>query len=98
MIVAHELQTGSDSRRAAAEEALWHFPAGRSSVQVRQLLGQRDFVVQHPDIASRLLTRAAQSSTAGLEEVLIRLEHFRYRFWSPGLMRVALKARELRVR
>jgi hypothetical protein len=98
VLVAHELQTGSDSRRAAAEEALWHFPAARSSVQVRQLLGRRDFVVQHPDIAARLLTRAAQSGTAGLEDVLIRLEHFRYRFWNPGLMRVALKARELRVR
>ena len=60
--------------RAAAEEALWHFPAARSSVQVRNLLERRDFVVQHPDIASRLLTRAAQSSTAGLEDVLVRLD------------------------
>jgi len=97
-LVAQQLQTGNAARRASAEEALWHFPVARSSVQVRKLLEQRDFVVRHPDIASRLLTRAAQSGTAGLEEVLIRLEHFRYRFWNPGLVRVALKARGLRVR
>jgi hypothetical protein len=96
--VAHQLLTGNAARRAAAEEALWHFPVARSSVQVRQLLERRDFVVQHPEIASRLLARAAQSSTAGLEDVLIRLEHFRYRFWNPGLVRMALKARELRLR
>jgi len=97
-LVAQQLQTGNAARRASAEEALWHFPVARSSVQVRKLLERRDFVVRHPDIASRLLTRAAQSGTAGLEEVLIRLEHFRYRFWNPGLVRVALKARGLRVR
>ena len=97
-LVADQLRTGNGARRAAAEEALWHFPVDRSSVQVRKLLERRDFVVQHPEIASRLLTRAAQSGTAGLEEVLIRLEHFRYRFWNPGLVRVALKARELRAR
>ena len=97
-LVADQIRTGNAARRAASEEALWHFPVARSSVEVRKLLERRDFVVQHPDIASRLLTRTAQSGTAGLEEVLIRLEHFRYRFWNPGLVRVALKARELRVR
>jgi hypothetical protein len=97
-LVADQLRTGNAARRAASEEALWHFPVARSSVEVRKLLERRDFVVQHPDIASRLLTRTAQSGTAGLEEVLIRLEHFRYRFWNPGLVRMALKARELRVR
>jgi hypothetical protein len=97
-LVADQLRTGDAARRAASEEALWHFPVAHSSVEVRKLLERRDFVVQHPDIASRLLTRTAQSGTAGLEEVLIRLEHFRYRFWNPGLVRMALKARELRVR
>jgi hypothetical protein len=97
-LVADQLRTGNAARRAASEEALWHFPVARSSVEVRKLLERRDFVVRHPDVASRLLTRTAQSGTAGLEEVLIRLEHFRYRFWNPGLVRVALKARELRVR
>jgi len=96
--VAHQVLNGSAGRRAAAEEALWHFPVARATAQVRQLLERRDFVVQHPEVASRLLSRAAQGGTAGFEEVLIRLEHFRYRFWNPGLVRVALKARELRAR
>jgi hypothetical protein len=30
--------------------------------------------------------------------VLAELEPLRFRFWNPGLVRVALKARELRVR
>jgi hypothetical protein len=65
--VADQIRTGNAARRAASEEALWHFPPDRSSVQVRKLLERRDFVVQHPEIASRLLTRAAQSGTAGLD-------------------------------
>jgi hypothetical protein len=97
-LVAEQLRTGNAARRATAEEALWRFPAAQAGDQARQLLEQRDFVIRHPDIAARLLTRAAQSSTGGLADVLIRLEHFRYRFWNPGLVRVALKARELRGR
>ena len=61
-------------------------------------MGRRDFVVQHPDVAARLLARAAHAGTQGLEEVLAELEPLRFRFWNPGLVRVALKARELRVR
>ena len=38
-LVARQLQAGSVRRRAAAEEALWHFPAARAAAQVRQLLG-----------------------------------------------------------
>ena len=97
-LVACQLQAGSIRRRAAAEEALWHFPAARAATQVRQLLGCRDFVVQHPEVAARLLDRAAHAGTHGLEEVLAELEPLRFRFWNPGLVRVALKARELRVR
>jgi hypothetical protein len=97
-LVARELQVGSVGRRAAAEEALWHFPAAPAAAQVRQLLGSRDFVVQHPDVAARLLTRAAHAGTDGLEKVLAEIEPLRFRFWNPGLVRVALKARELRMR
>jgi hypothetical protein len=97
-LVAEQLRTGNAARRATAEEALWHFPTAQAGVQVRQLLERRDFVLEHPEIVSRLLTRAAQAGTAGLEGVLARLEHFKYRFWNPRLVRVALKARELRVR
>jgi hypothetical protein len=96
-LVARQLQAGN-VRSAAAEEALWHFPAARAAAQVRQLLGSRDFVVQHPAVAGRLLDRAAHAGTHGLEQVLAELEPLRFRFWSPGLVRVALKARELRVR
>jgi hypothetical protein len=100
-LVARQIQAGpaaSAGRRAAAEEALWHFPAARAAAQVRALLGSRDFVVQHPDIAARLMARAAHTGTSGLDDVLADLEPLRFRFWNPGLVRVALKARELRVR
>jgi hypothetical protein len=96
-LVARQLQAGN-VRSAAAEEALWHFPAARAAAQVRQLLGSRDFVVQHPAMAGRLLDRAAHTGTHGLEQVLAELEPLRFHFWNPGLVRVALRARELRVR
>lgn len=97
-LVARQVQAGNVRSCAAAEEALWHFPAARAAAQVRQLLGSRDFVVQHPAVAGRLLDRAAHAGTHGLEQVLAGLEPLRFRFWSPGVVRVALKARELRVR
>jgi hypothetical protein len=99
-LVAGRLQAGRIERRAAAEEALWRFPSAHARAQVRQLLGRREFVVGSPDLASRLLTRAANSGagTAGLQDVLAGIESLRFRFWNPGLVRVALKARELRAR
>jgi HEAT repeat protein len=97
-LVSRQIREGSIGRRAAAEEALWHFPPGQTAAQVRQFLGSRDFVVQHPQMASRLLDRAAQARTEGLEDVLARLEQLRFRFWKPHVVRVARKARELRVR
>jgi hypothetical protein len=97
-LVSRQIREGSIGRRAAAEEALWHFPPGQTAAQVRQFLSSRDFVVQHPQTASRLLDRAAQARTEGLEDVLARLEPLRFRFWKPHVVRVALKARELRVR
>jgi hypothetical protein len=97
-LVARQLQAETPKRRAAAEEALWHFSADQASVQVRRLLGSREFVVQHPDAAGRLLARAAQAGTSGLDKVLEELEGLRFHFWKPGLVRVALKARELRAR
>ena len=99
-LVARRLQAGRVERRAAAEEALWRFPAAHARAQVRQLLGSRDFVLGHPDLASRLLTRAASSGagTDSLQDVLPEIESLRFHFWNPGLVRVALKARELRTR
>jgi hypothetical protein len=96
-LVAQQVQAGTVGRRAA-EEALWHFPTARATAQVRQLLGSRDFVAQHPDVATRLLTRAAHAGAEGLQDVIAELEPLRFHFWNPGLVRVALKARELRER
>jgi hypothetical protein len=97
-IVARQLQSSDDKRRAAAEEALWHLPAARIAGQVRQLLADREFVMRHPEVASRLLARATPGGADGLDQVLAELEPLRFRFWNPGLARVGLKARELRLR
>jgi hypothetical protein len=96
-LVAKQLQFGKVARRAA-EEALWHMPAARAAVQVHQLLGNRDFVMQNPEVAERLLSRAAHAGTDGLQDVIAGLEPLRFHFWNPRLMRVAAKARELRAR
>jgi hypothetical protein len=97
-IVAKQLQKGSVRGRAAAEEALWHFPPARAAALVRELLGSHDFVLQQPAIVTHLLDRAAKAGIDGLDPVLADLEPLRFRFWNPGLVRVALKARELRAR
>ena len=98
--VAAHVQDGPAEQRAAAEEALWRLPADSARALVRQLLGSRHFVVEHPDLASRLLTRAANTGAGrdGLQEVLAEIEPLRFRFWNPRLVRVALKARELRTK
>ena len=96
--MARQLQNGSDRSRAAAEEALWHFPPARAAALVRELLGNRDFVLQHPATVMHLLDRAAKAGIDGLDPVLAELEPLRFRFWNPSLVRVALKARELRAR
>lgn len=79
----------------AAEEALWHFPTPAASAQVRKLLADRDFVLGHPDVAGRLLDRAAQTGATGLAPVLQTLVPLRFRFWNPALVRVARKAQHL---
>ena len=94
-VVAGHLMNGNAGAKAAAEEALWHFPPAHVATQVRDLLAHREFVRQHPDIAVRLLDRAAQSRPAGLEAVLTGLTPFRFWFWSPSLVRVSRKARVL---
>ncbi len=96
MLVTREILAGHAGRQAAAEEALWHFPPARTGTQVRQLLGDHDFVGRHPEAAARLLARAAHAGTAGLDDVLAALEPLRFHFWQPGVVKVALKARELR--
>lgn len=96
-LVAAHVERGASATRAAAAEALWHFPPAQRSLQLRQLLGRREFVVQNTPIATRLIERAVQTGVPGeLKAVLGNLEGLRFRFWSPALMRVAWKARELR--
>jgi hypothetical protein len=96
--VAHELDAENSGRRAAAEEALWGFPAARAIAQVRRLLQDHDFVVRHPQTALRLLDRATRTDAQGFTDILAGLEHLKFRFWSRDVVKVAQKARELRVR
>jgi hypothetical protein len=96
--VASQIRDGSPFARSAAEEALWHLSPAQTSLQLRDLLGRREFVQQNPQTAARLLDRAAQTGASGLDGVLGDLASLRFRFWSPALVRVAWKARELRDR
>jgi len=91
-IVGLHLHKGNDAVRAAAEEALRHFPPAAAGVAMRDLLGNREFVLQHPQIAVRLIDRAEQAGTTNLEPALRALMPFKYRFWNPALVRVARRA------
>ena len=51
---------------AAAEETLWRFPLPEAHREVTALLARRDFVLKQPQLAGRLLDRAAQAGAAGL--------------------------------
>jgi hypothetical protein len=94
-VVVNELRNGSAGSRAAAEEALWHLPPAQAAAQLRDILGSRDFVVRHPQVAGRLIERAGQSGAEGLAPVLETIAPLRFRFWNPSIVRVARKAREL---
>ena len=97
-VVTKQLQNGNARGRAAAEEALWHFPPARVAAFVRELLGNHEFVLQHPATVTHVLDRAAKAGIEGLDPVLAELEPLRFRFWNPSLVRVAMKAREMRAR
>jgi hypothetical protein len=97
-VVTKQLQNGNARGRAAAEEALWHFPPARVGAFVRELLGNREFVLQNPATVTHVLDRAAKAGIEGLDPVLAEIEPLRFRFWNPSLVRLALKARELRAR
>jgi hypothetical protein len=94
--VARQIRDGSADRRAAAEDALWHFPPAQTATQLRELLRSHEFVMKQPQLAARLIERAGQHKIQGLADVLTPLESLRFRFWKPSLVQVALKARELR--
>jgi HEAT repeats len=94
-LVSAELENNSTWVAGAAEQTLWHFPKAESHHQVRELLGRRDFVLRHPQVAARLLERVAQAGATGLEPTLHGLVPLRYRFWNPALVRVARQARTM---
>ncbi len=93
--VTAQIQNGTGAVRDAAEEALWHFPPSHANAQLRELIARREFVLQNPQIAERLLERAAGAGASGLEPSLAALVGLRFRFWNPALVRVGRKAREL---
>jgi hypothetical protein len=97
-VVGTQIQSGTPVARAAAEEALWHLPPALTAAQLRDILSQRDFVVQNPLVVSRLIERAAQTKASGLDDALAEIEAMRFRFWKPGIVKMALKAKELRTR
>jgi HEAT repeat protein len=94
-IVALHLRQGSDAVRAAAEEALRHFPPAPAAAALRELLGDREFVLHHPQAAARLLDRARQAGLTDLDAAMRTLMPLRFRFWNPALVRIALKARTM---
>jgi hypothetical protein len=96
--VSRQLRDGNEDRRAAAEDALWHFPPAPMASLLRELLRSREFVFKHPQLATRLIERAGQARIQGLADVLKSLEPLRFRFWKPSLVQVARKAREVRAK
>ena len=79
----------------AAEESLWHFPAAEAQRQARTLLGRRDFVIKHGDVAGRLFDRAMQGNRAGFDQVLASLSPLRRRIWNPTLARLGRRAKAM---
>jgi hypothetical protein len=94
-LVAAQLDKGQGWVPNAAEQTLWHFPRLEADRQLRELLGRREFVLRHPDVAGRLLDRAAQHGATNLTPILQTLVPLRYRFWNPALVRVARQARTM---
>jgi hypothetical protein len=94
-LIATQLETGPASIRPAAEEALWRLPSAVALAKTRELLGRREFVTHQPQVATRLLERAAQNVDEALEPILESLIPLRFHFWSPAVAKVGAKAREL---
>jgi hypothetical protein len=94
-VVAARLRDDTPWVRTAAEEALWRCPPAEVRGQLKTLLADRDFVRRRPDVAARLLERAAQSGVDGLATAAAALTPLAYRFWNRPLVRVARAARRL---
>jgi hypothetical protein len=94
-LVAARVRDAGGWVAAAAEEALWHFPAAEARRQARELLDRRDFVLRQPETAGRLLDRLSQHGSADLADTLTGLAALRFRLWNRALVRVARKAHTL---
>jgi hypothetical protein len=94
-LVAAQVDKGKGWIGGAAEQTLWHFPKQESDRQLRELLANREFVLRHPQVAGRLLDRAAQHGGVNLTPILQALLPLRFRFWSPAVVRVARQAKTL---
>jgi hypothetical protein len=84
-----------DGWSAASEESLWRFPSAEAQRQTRGLLGRREFVLKHADVAGRLLDRAFQGNHSGLESIVAALTPLRFRIWNPPLARLGRRAKSL---
>ena len=87
-IVGVHLRRGASSVRAAAEEALRHFPPAAAARRCAICLASREFILQHPQIAVRLLDRAEQAGLTDLQPAMRALVPLRFRFWNPAVVRV----------
>jgi hypothetical protein len=95
-IVSEQVRKRRDWVSTAAEQTLWHFPPSEAQREVRSLLLTRDFILQQPQVAARLLDRIAQQSgTSGLDDMLRSTAPLQYRFWNPPQMRLGRKAKTL---
>jgi hypothetical protein len=93
-LILEQLEEGPAAIQAAAEEALWHLPPALVVSRAGELLGRRRFVTRHPQVAVRLIEKAAHDA-AGLAPVLQSLIPLRFHFWSPAVARVGARARAL---
>jgi len=80
------------AHHAQAEEAFWRFPVGAARDEAARLLGDHEFVRRQPDTAGALLARLSDGDAARAATLARPLSSLRYRFWSPGLMRLGKKA------
>ncbi|HXW04999.1 MAG TPA: hypothetical protein VD833_07200 [Vicinamibacterales bacterium] len=94
-IVGGQIRKQRNGMAAAAEQTLCHFPPAEAQREIRQLLGSREFMLRQPEIAARLLDRAAQTNPVGLESILQSTAPLQYRFWNPPVRRLGRKARAL---
>jgi hypothetical protein len=78
-----------------AEELLWQFAPAVTRHCLRTLLRQRQFVIDNPDLISRLLARVDAAEASKLGDVLTPLTAYRFRFWNRRLSRVGRQATAL---